>query len=190
MKGLAFICACLIVASGNARVQNVSQADSLRQSEAYLQTLTQFEEPSLTPGVEVIRVIVWPTFESPVAVRVEARGEQYQLTAKRLRGQGGYKPGSVNQTKRRQLRRREWEQLQRLLAEAKFWSMATEDETFEPQPDGSEIICLDGTSWLLEVGGSRGYHAVQRYCPEEGGLTAVGRYLVKLSKLRLKEKWL
>ena len=196
MRRLAFICVCLIVVSGDARAQSATEADSFRQSQDYLQTLAAFEEPSINPGVagkaEVIRVIVWPTFESPVTVRVEARGgEKYQLIAKRLKGDGGYQPGPVNKAKRRKLRRAEWDQLQSLLAKAGFWSMATEeDERFAPQPDGSQMMCLDGTNWTVEVISNRGYHAVQRYCPKEGSFTAIGQYMVKLSKLGINKRWL
>ena len=183
--------ALLILLPAASLSQEASPAEKYRSTKEYRNTLSVFREtpiaPAANPGTEMYRIFIVPTFSHPLSIRVERSGVDYVLVAKRLSGQGGYGWGTLKDEKRRRLSEREWRGLLKLLDETSFWTLPTGDARFEPNERGEVMICLDGTSWILE--GVRGakYHVVDRYCPELKGVREAGLYMVKLTKWGIKE---
>ncbi|MCA1594613.1 MAG: hypothetical protein LC754_18690 [Acidobacteria bacterium] len=166
-------------------------AEKLRMSKEYQYTLSRFNEPQIYPAanqnIEIYRIFVSPTFSHALSIRVERKGKDYFLVAKYLSGQVGYDWGTLKGEKKRRLKEKEWQKLLDLLNRASFWTLPSEDKEPEPNEKGEVSICLDNTDWYLE--GVRGgkYHVVDRYCPELRNFKAIGLYMVKLSKLDIKE---
>ncbi len=171
--------------------QEISPAERLRMSKEYQYTLSRFNEPQIYPlahpNSEVYRIFVSPTFSHALSIRVERNGKEYFLVAKYLSGQVGYDWGTLKGKKKRHLKEKEWQKLVSLLNQASFWTLPSKDKEPEPNEKGEETICLDNTDWYLE--GVRGgkYQVVNRYCPESQSFKAMGLYMVKLSKLGIKE---
>ena len=191
MRKQLYLIALLILLPAASLSQEASPAEKYRSTKEYQNTLSVFREtpivPAANPSTEIYRLFVVPTFSHPLSIRVERGGGDYILVAKRLSGQGGYGWGTLKDEKRRRLSEKEWRGLLKLLDETSFWTLPTGDARFERNEKGEELICLDGTSWILE--GVRGakYHVVDRYCPEPKGVREAGLYMVKLTKWGIKE---
>jgi hypothetical protein len=168
-----------------------SPAKELSKDERYQNTLTLFREPRIfppvTPEAEVYRIFVSPTFSHALSIRVERNGKDYVLVAKYLSGQVGYGWGTLKGEKRRRLSEKEWRKLIGLSEAASFWSLPSEEKEPEPNERGEVTICLDNTGWYLEGVKDGKYHVVDRYCPDSQSFKAIGLYMVKLSKLGVKE---
>lgn len=111
----------------------------------------------------------------------------YFIYAKILTGQGGYKWGQPKRQIARRITRRAWMGLLDLLNETSFWELPSRDEEPRPNEKGELTICLDGTAWYLEGVKGGTYQAVERYCPASKNFKAVGLYMLRLSKLGVKE---
>ena len=129
------------------------------------------------PAQARYRVLCLPSFERPVAVRVERGAGGARLRAVELDGVDGRKPGALAREERRAVTVAEWEALERLLEAADYWALPTDD----PERGG-----YDGTRWVLEgVRGGR-HHVVDRWEPWPDRDPAVGAaclYLLRLSAL-------
>jgi hypothetical protein len=171
--------------------QEISPAEKLRPDERYQNTLALFKEPQIfpasSPDAEVYRIFISPTFSHALSIRVERAGKDYVLVAKYLSGQVGYDWGTLKGEKKRRLSEKEWRKLLGLLESASFWSLLPEEKEPEPNEKGEVTICLDNTGWYLEGVKDGKYHVVDRYCPELQSFKAIGLYMVKLSKLGVKE---
>lgn len=101
-----------------------------------------------------LRLIVLPTFENPVLIRLYSAADGDQLIVKRLSGAGGYEPGQLAMRSERRLTD----------AEAKAFRAAVEKskalESRSTFDDGRG--CLDGTSYVFE-GGEKRYRLVTRH---------------------------
>ena len=191
MKIRIYTVALLLLFPAMCLSQETSPAEKLRTSKEYLYTLSRFSEPQIypasNPNVEVYRIFVAPTFSHALSIRVERDGSSYVLVAKYLSGQVGYDWGTLKGEKKRRLKQKEWQKLLDLINQASFWTLPSEDKEPEPNEKGEEIICLDNTHWHLEGVSGGKYHFVERYCPESQSFKAIGLYMVKLSKLGIKE---
>lgn len=170
--------------------QNSGTSQSLVADKQYLKHLGLFNEPLIFPtndvNAEIYRLTITPTFDNPIAVRIQRNSGGYMLIAKRLSGQGGYDAGTIKREKKRRLSEKEWKLLLSMLEQVNFWAIPSEEEKYKPDAEGTVEICLDGSDWFLE--GVRGgkYHFVNRYCPDSKPFEAIGLRLVKLSKLGVK----
>ena len=191
MNMTAYITAALLLFPCLTLSQEISPAENMRSSEAYLFTLSQFNEPHIyplsNPKVEIYRIFVSPTFSHALSIRIVKQDKEYFLIAKYLSGQVGYDWGKLKGEKKRRIKEKEWQKLLDLLKEASFWQLPSNEKEPEPNEKGEETICLDNTNWYLEGVKDGKYHVVDRYCPESQGFKAIGLYMVKISKLGVKE---
>ncbi len=134
---------------------------------------------------EAYRLVIWPTFYGPVSVRIEKKENVIRLTAKKLRGAGGYEVWGIENQKEITLSQRQLQQFKRLLTAANYTHMPIKDVRFEERSDGTALICLDGAEWILEQVVDGKHHVVERYCPEDVKLHKIGFLLVKLSTLKI-----
>jgi hypothetical protein len=181
----------LLLMGSRAYPQVGNPAETLRTRKQYQNTLAIFKErqifPSRKANVEIYRVFIAPTFGHPFCIRAEKRDTSYFVFGKDLTGQGGYRCGRLKRQTRHRLSEAEWLGLIDLLKAASFWTLPSEDEEPKPDEKGNLTICVDGASWYLEGAKSGRYQAVDRNCPALKAFQAVGLYMLKLSKLRVRE---
>jgi hypothetical protein len=154
-----------------------------------------FRETPVLPvddrDVEIYRLTIIPAFFNPIKIRVEKHKANYLLVAKRLSGQGDFDAGKLKVEKRRRLTSAEFAHLTELLRDANFWeSPYLLQKKPEPNDKGEVTICLHGSEWVLEGSKAGKFHAVNRYCDETDCLRAIALYLVKLSRLGVKQSQL
>ena len=142
------------------------------ESKWYGKSLERMNEPRL-PGfakdvnADIYRIMILPTWGSPIVVRVQRHGELYSLSARRLDGQGGYDPGKLVEAKDIELGADDSKSLAVLIQNLNFFQLSTEND----------IYVHDGDEWIIEGVSQGKYHVVQRWCapsynPEKRKLTA------------------
>src|SRR5205085_12584971 len=113
--------AILILLPVRGLSQELNSAEKFRSTKEFQNVLSVFKETQIpsdaSRDVTIYRVIIAPTFYHPLSIRIEKRGGEYSLTAKRLSGQGGYRWGTLQKEKRRKLREREWQTFLNLLGD-------------------------------------------------------------------------
>lgn len=125
---------------------------------------------------ESYRLILLPTFDAPVIVRVWRSGNKQFLIAKKLSGQGGFGLegfGKLSYEKTQPLTEDEWITFNRLVDQAFFWDMPSLE---------NETPVVDGAEWVIE-GFKNGVHQeVHRTTPSKEFREACNE-LLKLSGL-------
>jgi hypothetical protein len=123
----------------------------------------------------VYRFLWLPTFDHPVSVRIMRSGESAVLHVVQLDGRGGYEPGKIAVNKIAKLSGKQWDEFQRRLDKAKFWSMPTEDEGTQG---------TDGDQLILEGVKAGKYHIVDRWSPDsEANYVDLCRHMLTLTGL-------
>lgn len=149
--------------------------------------LAKFKEDEVLQGAETYRIVVWPTFYSPIAVRIERNGIEAKLEWKRLSGQGGYEVGGIDKSESIPISLREFNRVGKLVQEARLSEMPTRETRFDGKPgDLKAEICLDGSNWIIQSLIDTELHTVVRTCPEDKRLHRIVFELVKLSRLKIK----
>lgn len=111
------------------------------------------------------------SFHHPVVVRVEGIGTaSVHLTVKQLSGAGGYAPGAIDKQVARDLSPDEVEALKTVL---------TRTDVFNRPHDCN--FGVDGAQWLVEAVDGTGYHFVNEWSPERGGVRELGLAMLKLT---------
>jgi len=146
----------------------------------YSGQLSAAQEPSLYEAAQgnrqsigsTVRFTWLRTFHSPVMVRVEGLGSTSpRLIAKQLSGAGGYAPGLVNKRIERNLSPAEANALKAVLSSTRV---------FESVPAECGLG-TDGAQWIVESVDGTGYHFVNRWTPERGGVRELGMAMLKLT---------
>jgi hypothetical protein len=154
----------------------------------YSKHLKAMKEPSLWQlsqkdrSAIVYRLLWLPTFDRPVSVRVMKTGESATLDAVQLDGRGGYGPGKVAIRNTLKLDPKQWDEINRRVAEAKFWASPTKKPNKDLDTDGDQLI----------VEGVRAgeYHLVDRHGPQSNADYAdLCRHLLTLSGLDVMKTW-
>lgn len=144
----------------------------------YSRHLAAMGEPSLHAmrgrGRRAIRLLLLPTWDHPVAVRVEHGPRGVELTRRTLSGQGGYDPGRLASETTRSLRVEDWRAIESALRDARFFE----------QPATSHLG-RDGTQWIVEVVDGDRYHVVDRWTaqgtPDDAALARISALLLRLA---------
>jgi len=126
---------------------------------------------------ESYRLVLLPTFDAPVIVRVWRSGNERFLITKKLSGEGGFglkNFGKLSYEKKRPLTEEEWVTFVELLDQAYFWDM--------PSLDKDDVPAVDGAEWVVEGAKDKMFHEVNRITPNTE-FRAVCNYLLKLSGL-------
>lgn len=144
---------------------------------------TRFKETPLEKLPESIdesyRLILIPTFDAPVIVRVWRSGDERFLIAKKLSGEGGFgikKFGKLSYKKTQSLTEEEWNNFIKLLDQTFFWDLPPLDKKEEPVPDGA--------TWVMEGAINNTHHEVHRITPSNEFRESCN-YLLKLSGLEI-----
>jgi hypothetical protein len=152
----------------------------------YSQHLIAMGEDPLGPvalrdrDATIYRLLWLPSFHHPVCVRVERKGEEARLRATVLDGKGGYDPGQIAIERRFRVDAETWHQLERLLDEAKYWTL--------PTRLASDDVGCDGDQLVLEGVRRGNYHVVDRWAPERA-YANVCRYLLTLTGVDVSKQW-
>ncbi|HSB28695.1 MAG TPA: hypothetical protein VLE19_12600 [Pyrinomonadaceae bacterium] len=123
---------------------------------------------------ESYRLIWIPTFHAPVSARIWRSREKQFLVTKQLDGRGGYGMGRLAFQDLRSLSDDEWNEFMRLLRQAGYWDLQSDDDSLPPQ---------DGAAWIIEGVRNGKHHLVNRRAPSSEFREACV-YLVKLSGLK------
>jgi len=152
---------------------------------SYAKALELMDEPSFwkqssDQSAHAFRFTCLPTFQNPIAIRVDAhkRGGGL-LTTTILAGQGGFEMGEIEQQTQVRL---EPNELAKVIADFEknhFWDLLTLD------PDAP--LGLDGSEWLLEATWKGKYHAASRWSPDEGPVHDLGLMVLKMSSVDSRE---
>lgn len=137
------------------------------------------DEPSLsertmTPisaETSTLRFTWLPTFDHPVIVRIERSGNNARLVAKKLSGQGGFEPGTIDRGVDRPLSSLELAKLDLILSKTKVLELRATN------CDGG----TDGSQWIVEGIDRKGYIFVNRFSPDAGPVRAFGDFALDLT---------
>lgn len=151
----------------------------------YSKHLAAMNEPVLAPEEkERFRFLYLPTFEAPIAVRVECVAASCDVIAKRLSGKGGYEPGQIAAEQRRLLTAEEIRLFRQAFEAVKFWR----EQPKEPCPE--DTICLpgtDGTRWIFEASKPGAYHVWDIWSPNYTGFVPeyekLGRLMLRIGNV-------
>lgn len=165
-------------------------AGTAQSTDEISEFLAPFSENPLPTSVEAYRVTIWPTFHSPLMIRVERGTLGPRLSLKILKGQGGYQSGppKIREEKTFPLSEKEFLRIREVFRMAGLQTMTGRDEKYDPPTGETAWICLDGANWLVEQVINGEYRNVQRTCPEEKKLHDIGYEFLKISKLRIKRE--
>jgi hypothetical protein len=112
------------------------------------------------------------SFDQPMLVRLDEQpGGRLRLTAKRLSGSGGYKPGPLDGSITRILTPEEAKRVRAQLALDRPDHFAAGD--CERGKDGAE--------WVFEVAGAGSYHLSRRLSPRDGPVHDLGLTFLRLT---------
>ena len=143
--------------------------------------LRAMNEPSLWGAsqrdkrVNVYRFLWLPTWERPVAVRVERVGDGATVSLVQLDGAGGYDPGKIAINRRVTVGQKEWHRLTTLVGRAGLWDM----------PTRITDLGHDGENFLVEGVADGKYHVVYRWTPAPGAYRELCRCMLDLTGLDL-----
>jgi hypothetical protein len=170
----------------------------------YGKHLAAMNEPSIAERAEkqekdssdeMFRFLWLRTFDHPVAIRLEKTKDKFRLIAKELDGQGGYKPGKIIHDVTRELKKEEWEEINKFLNDCDFWNMPTKESREKVLENGTteRWVMYDGAQWIVEGMKGPKYHLVDRQSPNDDKQRKLGKYrelglfLIKLSGLDIEE---
>ncbi|GMT49089.1 MAG: hypothetical protein IEMM0008_0628 [bacterium] len=146
----------------------------------YSKHLRKMNEPILytvtNKKIEIYRFTWLRTFHHPIMIRVYQSGKKSFLIAKELSGAGGYDPGEMKHNVKRQLHKKEWQNILTHVKRSSYWFLKTKIDD----------LGLDGAQWIMEGVKKGKYHVVDRWSPEKGSYRELCLYLLKLSGLKVK----
>lgn len=152
--------------------------------------LRAMEEPAfagagaLEPYERRFRMLVLPSFDNPVAVRIDRTFAGGAVGRRvRLNGSGGYGPGTIAEDRRFRLDAN--------AADALFAAAESAGVARLPAEDLRAPICLDGTQYVFELVDSTGTRFVTRHqCELDESLRTLIRTVQRLTGLTLARDWL
>jgi hypothetical protein len=122
---------------------------------------------------ESYRLMWFPTFHSPVVVRLWRAGDKYFVVSKQLSGKGGYEIGDLKIERTRLLSENEWREFMNAVNQTSYWEFPS---------TVTESIPNDGAVWIVEGIKNGNYHWARRVTPSSQ-YTVLCKYLIKLSGL-------
>lgn len=156
--------------------------------------LRALQEPFLHDKVwheeaEIYRLLVLPTFDHPILVRVTRwPGDKAAATMRSSSGSGGYDPGRLSFERAFVVSSADVHELRNAMKEIDLWSMKTSiPPTTIEHPDGGVqmIVCADGTTVVIEAVASGNYHIVRRHCDQYEQLRPVVSIFERLAQREL-----
>lgn len=144
------------------------------------EVLTKFREKPLedfasSDADESYRLVLIPTFDTPIVIRVWKSKDRHFLVVKRLKGEGGYEWGKLASENTKTLSQEEWNTFILLLNNADFWGMPAKED---------DPVVGDGTFWAMEGARNKIYHGVHRIFPDKDFRESC-EFLIKLSELQV-----
>ena len=147
----------------------------------YTGPLMAMEEKSLLKRKDadfIFRFTYIPTFTKPVVVCIEKEKEKYVMISKRAYGKGGYDPGELEITEKRELKKEEIDKILKMIKESNFWKLDFKLKR--------ELAMLDGAQWVFEGVNKGDYNAVERISidSDDDSVKKIGIYLLEISGIR------
>jgi hypothetical protein len=144
----------------------------------YAKHLKALEEPVLSDSLptKVFRFTWLRTFNNPVVIGLENKNDSITLYWKVCDGEGGYEPGKLIESKKKQLNLNEWTHFLQTIDKLNFWKLETAK---------NEIMGTDGAQWILEGKELGKYHVVDRW--SGGNIEPICLDLLNLTDLKIKK---
>lgn len=165
-----------------------SSAEARQLPEWRLKHLTVFQEPDFCTSENPersssVRFLWLRTFHHPVVIKATLRDDGTGTVVSKISsGAGGYEPGKVTSSEKRDLPVQDVQDLLTELKKIDFWNMLTTEKE-------KNAIGEDGAEWMLEVRERNKCHVVNRWSPESGSYREFCLYLVQhLSGLKIPKR--
>lgn len=151
---------------------------SKRNIEWYERQLIGLKETSLSnfSDKEIYRFTYLPSFDHPVAIRLEHDGKSYRLFCKVGKGAGGYEPKGIKKEKQKKISEKEWQTFIQLLTYADYQNL----------PNEKYVLMTDGEQWIIEYKSQDNYFAKSTNYPSPEFKNAC-QYLLKLADVKIRE---
>jgi len=166
--------------------KDFDQDKSIR--DLYSKNLKSMKEPSISISEHefesAYRFLWLRTFNHPIAVRIEKLNGQIILYAVELSGKGGYDPGVIKKSKKKELSHDDFNRLSEILKEIDFWNMDNVLKILNT--DGTITLNADGAQWILEGNSNGKYHVVDRWSPEAGKYKELCLYFLQIAGFKIK----
>jgi hypothetical protein len=147
--------------------------------------LRSYQEPVL-PGLatEAYRIIWWPSFATPVVIRVESSRGHYTAVVKRdLRDVNGERVTGEFETVVSDISASDFAEVRAVAERAGCWAIehtcSAELSVFRDPGKGEVVALADGESWLLEGARTEAHWAVRVSHPHGGPFMEVCAAIVK-----------
>jgi hypothetical protein len=131
---------------------------------------------------EVYRMVVLPSFDHPVSIRVVASTSR--AVVRMTDGWGGYGPGKLSFARVVPVVAADLKTLRTVLDDIGFWRMPTKAplrEVVEPDGTVSVIVCTDGTMIVLEAAVAGRYHMIHRSCTNKDDVAEVVKVFKRIA---------
>lgn len=194
-KTFSLVLIGLLVLSGNSRQPSSAEDPTTAKKRIYGAPawsqlhLKAMKVPSLRKLAEKDRTVtvyrfLWLlTFHNPISVRFVKTDDGVVLHAVRLKGKGGYEPGTIAQRKSVKLNQGHWERIATRLEKAKFWTMSP----YKSQPFGGLVV--DGDILIVEGVSEGKYHVVVRHSPPGGDFVDLCKAMLFMSGIDVRQLW-
>ena len=167
----------------------------IRADREVLRSLARLGErglrPTGSPQIERYRLYVWQFGGTEAAIRIERRGNRYELTVRRRCYDARNCGRTLDQT--RPLTRGDWTRITFRLRALNFWELPSElaksRAQMEACPGCDLAMTTDGEAFVLEGADETRHHAVDRSNPaadhpDENDFAAICEDLMRLAGLR------
>lgn len=138
------------------------------------------EDPLFTQlinkGDTIYRFTWLRSFDAPICVRIEKKAGKRFLYWKIGKGAAGYEPRGLKKSRKKRLRKKQWEKFNSLIKQAQF----------DQLPNENYVAMTDGASWTLELKTSDYFKAHKTNEPI-GKYEEACLYLLDITNIRLKK---
>ncbi len=120
------------------------------------------------------------TSHNPISIRIENHNGNVFLIAKYICSKGCSKNKGLIVNDTVNVEKKEWKNFKCKIDSMNFWNI--------PPTEKTEIIIMDGSTWIFEGKNDKLYNMVHRNCGKKKEIGEICLYLLKLSNLKIKNK--
>ena len=141
--------------------------------------LDTFHEQTINDKLpyKIYRFTYLRTFHNPILISLINKNDTITIHWKVTNGQSGYDFGQLVINESKKLTLKDWYNFEKIINEENFWNL---------QSIGNEIIWEDGSEWIIEGNDMKRFHVVERWCGYE--IENIGMYLINLTDIEINHK--
>ncbi|NSW44773.1 MAG: hypothetical protein HPY79_02965 [Bacteroidales bacterium] len=163
----------------------IREKDATLKNSWYSEQLIKLNEPKLYNEYyyESYR-FTWfgylKTSHNPISIRIENQNGNIFLITKYICSKGCSKNKGLIVNDTVNIEKKEWENFKARIDSMNFWNI--------PPIEKTEIVIMDGSTWIFEGKNDKLYNMVHRSCGKKKEIGEICLYLLKLSNLKIKNK--